>query len=307
MPLSTVTATRYVTPLREGGSLPALVDTADAEGAAAGLFVVKFRGAGQGARALVAELIVGQLAQRIGLTVPDLALVDLADSFGRTEPDPEIQDILKGSRGINVGLRYLDGAFTYDAALPDVMPEGGTSVVDPETAAAVVWLDALVTNIDRTARNPNLLLTQASGAARPTIWLIDHGAALYVHHAWDAANVQALVAEKATAPFVPIRDHVLLPVAGDLAEADARLAPSLDAADLEAMLEAVPDALLMDAPEGRTPPFESAAANRAAYVAFLNARLAPPPDGGLRPFVAEAIRAQATLAEGPRAALPYRR
>ncbi|MEM8598787.1 MAG: HipA family kinase [Bacteroidota bacterium] len=326
MPLPALTATRYVTPLREGGSLPALVDTAPAEtapadtapadtaplatvraeGLPAGLFVVKFRGAGQGARALVAELIVGQLAQHLGLAVPDLALVDLAETFGRTEPDPEIQDILKGSRGVNVGLRYLDGAFTYDAALPDVMPEGAAAV-DPETAAAVVWLDALVTNIDRTARNPNLLLTQAANAARPTLWLIDHGAALYVHHAWDTANAAVLVAEKATAPFVPIRDHVLLPVAGDLAAADARLAPLLDADTIRAVLDAVPDALLMDAPEGRTPPFESAAANRAAYAAFFDARLAAPPEGSLRPFAAEAVRAQAALAEKAGDALPYRR
>ncbi|MEM9997845.1 MAG: HipA family kinase [Bacteroidota bacterium] len=295
-PLPLLQATRYVTPLREGGSLPAILDTARPDGTPEGLFVAKFRGAGQGARALVAELIVGHLAQRLGLLVPDLALIDLGETFGRTEPDPEIQDILKGSRGLNVGLRYLDGAFTYDAALPDV----GTSVVDPETAAAVVWLDALVTNIDRTARNPNLLLTQEAGHDRPSLWLIDHGAALYVHHAWSAETWEDAVAEKPRAPFVPIRDHVLLPVAGDIAAADERLAPLLDAATLRAIVEAVPDALLMDAPEGRTPPFASADANRAAYLAWFEARLTAP-----RAFAAEAVRAQARGTDTD--ALPYRR
>src|SRR5919204_1503955 len=162
-PIPRVTATRYVQPLREGGSLPAVVDTED------GLYVVKFRGAGQGPKALVAELIVGLLAERLDRPVPQLALVHLPAAFGGSEPDPEIQDLLRGSHGLNVGLRYLDGAFNFDpAAAGDVITSG--------FAARVVWLDALVTNPDRTHRNPNLLVWDR----RP--WLIDHGAALYVHH-----------------------------------------------------------------------------------------------------------------------------
>src|SRR5262245_42677121 len=163
-------ATRYVQPLREGGSLPAVVDTADG-----GLFVVKFRGAGQGAKALIAELIVGRLAQAIGLPVPALAIVELSDAFGRSEPDPEIQDILRGGEGVNVGLRYLDGAFNFDAA-------AAGDLVPVELATRLVWFDALVTNVDRTPRNPNMLVWRRSP------WLIDHGGALYAHHDWPSVD-----------------------------------------------------------------------------------------------------------------------
>jgi hypothetical protein len=251
-----------------------------------GRFAVKFLGAGQGARALVAELIVGQLAAHLGLPVPDLALVELEDGFGRAEPDPEIQDILRGSVGLNVGLRFLDGALPYD-------PVGTASVVGPELAADVVWLDALTTNIDRTARNPNLLV--AGRPPRP--WLIDHGAALYFHHDWGTVDEA-----RARAPFAAVREHVLLPVAESVEAADARLAPRLSDEVLGTILAAVPDAILMHAPEGRAAPFATAGENRAAYLAYLRARLAAP-----RAWAAEAERHRvAKAAERPRA-LDYRR
>jgi hypothetical protein len=278
-PLPTYIAARYAVPLREGGSLPAIVETETGA-----LFVVKFRGAGQGARALLAELIVGRLAQHLGLAVPDLALVELADGFGRTEPDPEIQDILRGSRGANVGLQYLDGAFTYD-------PVAAADLVTLERAADIVWLDALTTNIDRTARNPNMLLWEND------LWLIDHGAALYFHYDWSSVDEK-----RARSPFPPTRDHVLLPRASSITDADARLAPQLTDDVLRAVLDEVPDALLMDAPEGRTPPFETAEANRQAYFDYFRTRLDTPRD-----FAAEAERArQIVHAEQP-ASLPYRR
>ena len=273
-------AQRYVTPLREGGSLPAVVETP------AGLYAVKFRGAGQGARALVAEVVVGRLAQALGLPLPDLALVELADGFGRAEPDPEIQDVLRASTGLNVGLGFVEGAFPFD-------PLAAADLVGPDTAAAVVWLDALATNIDRTARNPNLLV--APGAGGPDLWLIDHGAALYFHHDWPSVD-----GARARSPFPAIRDHVLLRVAGSVEAADARLAPLLDDGALGAVLADVPDALLLDAPPGRPAPFESAGAGRRAYLDYFRARLAAP-----RAWVAEAARAQAA---GPDATpLAYRR
>ncbi|MEM9663687.1 MAG: HipA family kinase [Bacteroidota bacterium] len=278
MPLAIYPATRYVVPLREGGSLPAVLDT---EG---GLFVVKFRGAGQGARALTAELIGGGLAERLGLPMPEVALIDLDEGFGRTERDPEIQDILKGSRGLNVGLRYLERAHAYD-------PVAMADFVTPELAADLVWFDALITNIDRTPRNPNLLIWDRS------LWLIDHGAALYFHHNWDVVD-----AERARAPFPPIKDHVLLPAAGDLQAADERLAPLLTPAVVREVLAAIPDALLQDAPPGQAPPFATAAENRAAYQAYVEARLQSP-----RAFVAEAQAAQQRLADAPTQALRYRR
>ncbi len=282
MPLPTVTAHRYVTPLREGGSLPAVVDTD------AGAFVVKFRGAGQGARALVAELVAGGVARALGLPLPALAVVDLPDGFGRAEPDPEIQDILKGSAGPNVGLGFLPRAFAYD-------PAGMADLVDPALASDIVWFDALVTNIDRTPRNPNLLVTAEDG--RPTLWLIDHGAALYVHHDWPAATP-----ERARALFTAIRDHVLLPLADDVAAADARLAPRLTPGVLADILADVPDALLMDAPPGREAPFETPDANRRAYLDLFAARLAGP-----RAWVETAVDARAALLANPAAPLGYRR
>ena len=273
-------AQRYVTPLREGGSLPAVVETP------AGLYAVKFRGAGQGARALVAEVVVGRIAQALGLPLPALALVDLDPAFGRAEPDPEIQDVLRASHGLNVGLGFVEGAFPFD-------PLAAGDLVSPDLAADVVWLDALTTNIDRTARNPNLLV--APGDDGPRLWLIDHGAALYFHHDWAS-----LSEARARTPFPAIRDHVLLPFAGDLEAADARLAPRLGEATLDAVLADVPDDLLLDAPPGRPAPFETAGAGRRAYLDYFRARLAEP-----RAWVAEAARAQAA---GPDTTpLAYRR
>ena len=164
--MRTVRATRYATPLREGGSLPGVVEADDD-----GMYVVKFRGAGQGARALIAEALVAQLGLALELPVPRPAIVMLDQGFGQAEPDPEIQDILKGSVGANFGLAYLPGALAFDPAVD--------RDVAPELAASIVWLDALATNVDRSARNTNLLL------ARGRLWLIDHGAALYVHHRWE--------------------------------------------------------------------------------------------------------------------------
>jgi len=244
--------------------MPAIVDTDEG-----GLFVTKFRGAGQGAPALVAELVVGGLARAAGLPVPELALIELDAAFGRTEPDPEIQDILRGSHGLNVGLRYLEGAFPYD-------PVAAPDLVSPDLAADLVWFDAYTTNIDRTPRNPNLLIWQRA------LHLIDHGAAIYVHHNW--ANFDA---DRIHAPFPPIRDHVLLPQAGDLTTADARMTDRLDADVVREVLAAVPDALLMAAPGGKTPPFDSADAARAQYVKYLAGRLTEP-----RRFVEHAIAAQ---------------
>jgi hypothetical protein len=195
--LRTVTATRYVTPLREGGSLPGLVEADDD-----GLYVVKFRGAGQGPKALAAEIVAGELARGLGLPVPELVLVQLDGELARAEPDPEIQDLIRASAGLNLGVDFLPGALPYSPARP---PE-------PGLAAAVVWLDALVENVDRTPRNPNLLLWHGR------LWLIDHGAALFVHH----GTGDPLAA--ARRPFPAIRDHVLLGAAGPLPEADARLA-----------------------------------------------------------------------------------
>src|SRR5687768_15879472 len=183
MVLPVHTATRYVQPLREGGSLPAIVDTDD------GLFVTKFRGAGQGPKALIAELISGLLARAVGLPVPDLALIEVVPAFGRAEPDPEIQEVLRNSHGVNVGLRYLDGAFNFDGI-------AAAEYIDARFASDLVWFDAFVTNPDRTHRNPNLMICQR----RP--WLIDHGASLYAHHGWDSVD-----AERTHTPFPLIKDH----------------------------------------------------------------------------------------------------
>ena len=268
--LPTYTATRYVQPLREGGSLPAVVDT---DGG--GLFVVKFRGAGQGPKVLVAELIVGMLAREAGLPVPELALVEILPAFGRTEPDPEIQDILKASHGVNVGLRYLDGAFNFDAY-------AAGEYVDEETASSLVWLDAFVTNPDRTARNPNLLLWER----RP--WLIDHGAALYAHHDWRGVDEA-----RTRTPFPLIRQHVLLAKSGGLRAADERISALLTEERVAAILTRVPESLLIDPTR---PEFESAEEARERYLRYLRTRLEAP-----RAFVAEAERARdALLAEAPR-------
>jgi len=209
--LRSVVATRYVTPLREGGSLPGLVEADDD-----GLYVAKFRGAGQGVRALVAEVLVGELARRVGLLVPELVTIAIDARLGAAEPDPEIQELITASDGSNLGVDFLPGALAYT-------PAGG-GAPDPELAADIVWLDALATNVDRTARNPNLLLWHER------LWLIDHGAALYLQH---GGLDPALHAER---PFPLIAGHVLLPAAGSILEAHARLAPRVDAAVIEAVV-----------------------------------------------------------------------
>ena len=279
VPLPVHRALRYVTPLREGGSLPALVETD------AGMDVVKFRGAGQGPRALLAELVVGGLARRLGLPLPDLSVVELPDGFGRAEPDPEVQDVLRASGGANVGLAFVPGAFAYEHA-------AHADLVDPALAADVVWLDALTTNVDRTPRNPNLLVARADDG--PRLWLIDHGAALYFHHDWPS-----MTPERARSPFPAVRDHVLLPVAASVEGADGRLArAALDA--VPGVLADVPDALLLATPDDRPPPFPTADGARAAYADVLRRRLAAP-----RAWVAEAERARRD--EPDTSALPYRR
>jgi hypothetical protein len=211
--LRTVTATRYVTPLREGGSLPAIVEADDD-----GLYVLKFRGAGQGPKALAAEVAAGEIARALGLPVPELVLVELDPALGAAEPDPEIQDLIAGSAGTNLGMDFLPGALPFTPKRPP----------SAEQAADVVWFDAFVLNVDRTPRNPNLLRWHHA------LWLIDHGASLYVHHA--TGDPVARAGER----FPAIRDHVLLPFAGSIAEADARLAPLLDEERLEAIADALP-------------------------------------------------------------------
>lgn len=247
--LRTVTALRYVTPLREGGSMPALVEADDD-----GLYVVKLRGAGQGRRALVAEIVAGELARALGLPVPEIVRVDVDADLARAEPDPEIQELVQASGGTNVGLDFLPGALPY----------GPHSPLGPETAADIVWLDALTLNVDRTPRNPNLLTWHGR------TWLIDHGAALYRHHlpSWPG--------DAATRPFGQIADHVLVPRAGSILDADARCAPRLADDVIERVAGAIPDDLLAD-PTG----------DRAAYIAFLAGRLAAP-----RAFATEAEEAR---------------
>jgi len=273
--LPSLSAARYVQPLREGGSLPAVVETED------GLFVVKFRGAGQGRKALVAELIVGLLARAVGLPVPDLALVEIPPPFGRSEPDPEIQDVLRRSHGVNVGLRYLDGAFNFDGS-------AAAGLVTADFPSRLVWLDALVTNPDRTHRNPNLLIWEH----RP--WLIDHGAALYAHHDWPSVT-----AASARTPFPLIRDHVLLERADAIATVDGEAAAALHDGALEPILDAVPDSLLMPASPGDP---ASPRAARERYRAWLGQRLASP-----RAFAAEAAAARMRALDHPRVAVGARR
>ena len=247
--IRTVAATRYVTPLREGGSMPGLVEADDD-----GLYVLKFRGAGQGPKALVAEIVAGELARAAGLPVPEIVFVEVDPQLGRAEPDPEIQELIVASGGRNVGLDFLPGSLTYT-------PAAGPAP-DPELAAAIVWLDALTTNVDRTPQNPNLLTWHGR------LWLIDHGAALYRQHAWEDPPAEARRA------FPPIRAHVLLPCSGSIEEADLRLAPLLDRDCVEAILAAVPEEWL-------------APASRADYVEYLCRRLEAP-----REFAREAEEAR---------------
>jgi hypothetical protein len=241
-----VTATRYVAPLREGGSLPGLMEADDE-----GLYVTKFRAAGQGERALVAEVVAGELARAIGLPVPDLAVVEVAPALGLAEPDPEIQDLIVGSPGENLGMDFLPGA------LPVAVP--ADPAIGAELAADVVWFDGFVTNVDRTHRNPNLLVWHGR------LWLIDHGAAFFRQHG------ERPLAETAREGVPMLAEHVLLPVAGSLEEADERLAERALGA-IEAAVALVPGVWLGSDPATR----------RAELADFLRERLSPP-----RPFVQE--------------------
>jgi len=256
----TVNATRYVTPLREGGSLPAIVEADDD-----GLYVLKFRGAGQGQRALIAELLAGELGRALGLPVPELVFVELDPVLGRSEPDPEIKALIDASPGLNLALDYLPGSLDYNPLL--------APPPDPTLAARIVWFDAYTTNVDRTVRNTNMLLWHKR------LYLIDHGAALYFHHSWDDYLARS------RAPFPQVKDHVLLPIAGDIAEADRALAPLLTPEVIRDTVALIPDAWLRDEQL-----FTGPAAHRDAYRVYLESRLASP-----RPFVEEAGRARARL------------
>ncbi|MBA9007049.1 HipA family kinase [Thermomonospora cellulosilytica] len=256
--LPLVTATRYVAPLREGGSLPGLVEADDL-----GTYVMKFTGAGQGRKALVAEIIAGELARRLGFRVPDLVVIDLDPVIARHEPDPDVQDLLKASVGWNLGVDFLPGSLGYD-------PLGWTA--DPDLASRLLWLDAFIGNVDRSWRNPNLLVWHGR------VWLIDHGASLYFHHAW--ANAAKLVLR----PY-DVDDHVMVPYATRLKDAEEELLPRITGDLLDEVTALVPDAWLADEP-GFADPGEV----RAAYRDLLLARAAEPrawlPDlsaGGRRP------------------------
>jgi hypothetical protein len=253
--LRTVAATRYVTPLREGGSLPAVVEADDD-----GLYVLKFRGAGQGRKALVAELLAGELARAAGLPVPEIVFIELDPELARTEPDPEIQDLIRASAGLNLALDYLPSAVTFDPLAH--RPE-------PDLASRIVWHDAFVTNVDRTPRNSNLLMWHRR------LWLIDHGAALIFHHQWEGFM------ERSRNAFPMIRDHVLIAFASRLEQADAEMTRRLTATVIEKAVALVPDDWLEHSPAFTTPQDQ-----REAYVRYFTARLQAP-----RAFVEEAIRA----------------
>ncbi len=261
--LRTVCATRYVTPLREGGSLPAIVEASDL-----GHYVLKFRGAGQGPLALVAELIAGEIGRALGLPVPEVVLIEVDAALGRNEADTEIRELLRASVGLNLGLDYLPGSATYDAA---------ADRVEADLASGIVWFDSFVTNVDRTPRNPNLLWWHK------TLYLIDHGAALYFHHNWPSLETMA------RGRFSPIRDHVLLPWASRLGEADRRLRPLLDQALFTGIVEQIPAGWLQAVP-GSAPPPADEAGMRTGYVEFLTQRLA-----AAAGFVEEAVNARAQL------------
>jgi hypothetical protein len=254
--LRSVAAGRYVTPLREGGSLPAIIEADDD-----GLYVLKFRGAGQGPKALIAELLAGEIGRAAGLPVPEIVFVELAAELARTEPDPEIQSLIGASAGLNIGLDYLPGSVTFDPLV---------FVPDARLASAVVWFDAFVCNVDRTVRNVNMLIWHRR------LWLIDHGAALYFHHAWSSLDRPAMN------PFALIKDHVLLEQASELADVDAEMRTVLTADRLESIVQLIPDAWLRD-----DPGFADKAAQREAYLNFFKLRLQSSDI-----FVGEAMRAR---------------
>jgi len=258
MSLRTVAARRYVTPLREGGSLPAIIEADDD-----GLYVLKFRGAGQGPKALIAELLAGEIARLAGLPVPEIVFAQLPAELARTEPDAEIQSLIQASAGLNIALDYLPGSVTFDPLV---------YVPDAALASAIVWFDAFVCNVDRTARNVNMLIWHRR------LWLIDHGASLYFHHAWDRNDRHALN------PFALIKDHVLLKYANALAGVDAQMATVLTADKLADMVQLIPDSWLAD-----DPGFAGKTAQREAYLNYFDLRMQ-----SSDVFVQEAIRARSS-------------
>src|SRR5216683_3417090 len=241
--MKTVKVSRYITPLREGGSLPAIVEADDRE-----LYVLKFRGAGQGSKALIAELIAGELARAVGLRVPELVRADLDPVLGLNERDPEIRDLINASAGPNLGLAYLAGAIAFDPIAP---PK-----IEPGLASQIVWIDAFLLNVDRTAKNPNILIWNHE------LWLIDHGAALYFHHHWPDAIARV------RSPFAQIKDHVLLPVASELDTVDADFRSRLTEKAIQQVVSAIPAEWL--SPE---PTVGDAPKLRTAYQAWLVDRL----------------------------------
>ncbi|MET3979072.1 hypothetical protein ABIB62_001660 [Mucilaginibacter sp. UYP25] len=256
--LRTVNVTRYVTPLREGGSLPAIAEADDSF-----LYVLKFRGAGQGPKALIADLIGAEIARKLGFKVPELVFANLDEAFGRTEPDEEIQDLLKFSVGLNLALHYLSGSITFDPTV---------TFVTTEMASKIVWMDALLMNVDRTARNTNMLMFNRE------LWLIDHGAALYFHHSMEKWE------EQAKRPFTQIKDHVLLRKASELDEIDTKFKAILTPEFIQSVVDLIPDAWLTDRS------FETEDEQRQIYAQFLNTRLA-----NSNIFVTEAQNARQTL------------
>jgi len=252
----TVIATRYVTPLREGGSLPAVVEADDD-----GMYVLKFRGAGQGVKSLIAELVAGEIARALGLLIPEIVFVELDPELARTEPDPEIQDLIRASAGLNLALDYLPGSVTFDPV---------AQKLDAELASCVVWLDAYVTNVDRTPRNTNMLIWHRR------LWLIDHGATLYFHYTWKNYR------ERSKDPFPEIKDHVLLPKASFLQAVDSQMTERLTPDIISSIIKLIPDAWLVESP------FSENTQHRDAYIEYLIHRLEPP-----HIFLEEAIRARA--------------
>jgi HipA-like protein len=252
VPIRTIRVTRYVSPLREGGSLPALVEADDD-----GMYVVKFREAGQGPKSLIAELVCGELGRALGLRVPEVVFADVHPDLARTEPDPEISALIRRSAGLNLAVDYLPGSIMFDPIV--VKP-------DAELASRIVWFDAFISNVDRTARNPNMLMWHKQ------LWLIDHGAALYFHHAtdWEAD------AHRARDPFALIKNHILSHRATSLEAIDGVLAAALAGTRIADIVSLIPDAWL---------PPDRAVETREAYRRYLEQRLEPP-----RPFVEEAVR-----------------
>jgi len=241
--IRTVNVTRYVTPLREGGSLPAIAEADDGF-----MYVLKFRGAGQGVKSLIAELISGEIARTLGFKIPEIVFASLDEAFGRTEPDEEIQDLLKASVGLNLALHYLSGAFTFDPVV---------TKINATLASQIVWFDCLITNVDRTARNTNMLTW------RNELWLIDHGASIYFHHSWQQPE------EQAKKSFPMVKDHVLLPLASELDVVDTSFHTKLTSERIKQIVELVPDAWLTDESSNESP-----AEKRDVYCRFLLTRLA---------------------------------